>query len=82
MPNTYINMAGFGIDKPEMAKRKIEKAKEHLPEIIQNITLEDGRPKWHGNCTNCDACFHHCPKKAIQYGKASKGKGQYYFGKL
>ena len=138
MPNTYINMSGFGIDKPEVAKLKIEKAKEHLPEVIQsikdrkpvmemrrgifprfktnvigkgfykwvsdepfrstddciscgkcvsvcplqNITLEDGRPKWHGHCTNCDACFHHCPKNAIQYGKASVGKGQYYFGKV
>ena len=47
---------------------------------LQNITLEDGRPKWHGNCTNCDACFHHCPRNAIQYGKASVGKKQYYFG--
>ena len=47
---------------------------------LQNITLEDGRPKWHGNCTNCDACYHHCPQHAIQYGKATKGKGQYYFG--
>lgn len=49
---------------------------------LQNISLEDGHPKWHGNCTNCDACFHHCPKNAIQYGKASVGKEQYYFGKL
>ena len=35
-----------------------------------------------GNSTNCDTCFHHCPKNAIQYGKASVGKGQYYFGKF
>ena len=47
---------------------------------LQNITLEDGRPKWHGHCTNCDACYHHCPQHAIQFGKATKGKGQYYFG--
>ena len=46
---------------------------------LENITLEDGRPKWHGNCTNCDACYHHCPKHAIEFGKASKGKGQYHF---
>ena len=36
---------------------------------LQNITLEDGRPKWH------------CPVNAIQYGKATVGKGQYWFGK-
>ena len=46
---------------------------------LQNITLVEGRPKWHGNCNTCDACYHHCPKHAIQYGKKTKGKGQYYF---
>lgn len=47
---------------------------------LQNITLEDGRPKWHGHCTMCMACYHHCPVNAIQYGKGTVGKGQYYFG--
>ena len=46
---------------------------------LQNITLEEGRPVWHGNCNTCDACYHHCPKHAIQYGKKTRGKGQYYF---
>ncbi len=48
---------------------------------LKNITLEDGLPVWHGNCTICMACYHHCPVNAIQYGKATKGRGQYYFGK-
>ena len=48
---------------------------------LQNITLEEGRPKWHGRCTMCMGCYHHCPVNAIQYGKATVGKGQYYFGK-
>lgn len=47
---------------------------------LHNITLEDGRPVWHGHCTICMACYHHCPVNAIQYGKATEGKGQYYFG--
>jgi len=46
---------------------------------LQNITLENGKPTWHGNCTICMACYHHCPVNAIQYGKATKGKGQYFF---
>ena len=46
---------------------------------VQNITLENGRPQWHGNCNTCDACYHHCPKNAIQYGTKTRGKGQYYF---
>lgn len=48
---------------------------------LQNITLEEGHPKWHGHCTMCMACYHHCPTNAIQYGKSTKGKGQYYFDK-
>lgn len=46
---------------------------------LQNISLEDGRPVWHGHCTICMACYHHCPVNAIQYGKATVGKGQYRF---
>ena len=48
---------------------------------LKNITLEDGRPKWNGNCTMCMGCYHHCPVNAIQYGKGTVGKGQYYFGR-
>ena len=47
---------------------------------LKNITLEEGRPLWHGYCTICMACYHHCPVNAIQYGKSTEGKGQYYFG--
>ena len=46
---------------------------------LKNIFLENGRPKWNGQCTMCMACYHHCPVNAIQYGKATVGKGQYYF---
>ena len=46
---------------------------------LQNITLEEGRPKWQGHCTMCMGCYHHCPVNAIQYGKATVGKGQYFF---
>ncbi|MBO7460404.1 MAG: EFR1 family ferrodoxin, partial [Bacteroidales bacterium] len=46
---------------------------------LQNITIENGRPHWNGHCNTCDACYHYCPKNAIQYGKKTKGKGQYHF---
>jgi ferredoxin len=46
---------------------------------LQNITMENGRPHWNGHCTNCMSCYHRCPKNAINFGKASLGKGQYYF---
>lgn len=46
---------------------------------LQNITIENDRPKWNGHCTNCMSCYHRCPKNAINFGKATIGKGQYYF---
>ena len=46
---------------------------------LHNITLDNGRPVWNGSCTMCMACYHHCPTNAIQYGNATKGKGQYVF---
>lgn len=47
----------------------------------QNIVLQDGKPTWQGSCVQCLACLHRCPASAIQYGKSTKNKGRYYFGK-
>lgn len=44
---------------------------------VDNIKV-DGKPAWGNNCTSCLACFHVCPKQAVQYGKVTKGKGQYF----
>ena len=46
---------------------------------LRNITIENDRPKWNGHCTNCMSCYHRCPKNAINFGKATIGKGQYYY---
>jgi ferredoxin len=43
--------------------------------------MENGRPRWNGNCTNCMSCYHRCPTNAVNFGKATLGKGQYFFGK-
>lgn len=36
-------------------------------------------PRWKhdGSCTNCLACYHHCPQQAIHWGKMKRG--QYVF---
>lgn len=44
---------------------------------LQNITMQNDRPHWNGHCTNCMSCYHRCPKNAINFGKATIGKGQY-----
>ena len=45
--------------------------------VMGNITLENGKPKWSDNCTQCMACIARCPKQAIEYGKSSIGKTRY-----
>ena len=44
---------------------------------VKNIKV-DGKPIWSNNCTSCLACYHICPRQAIQYGKETRGKGQYF----
>ena len=31
-------------------------------------------------CTCCLSCYHHCPVHAINYGRITRKRGQYYFG--
>nr|WP_326127064.1 EFR1 family ferrodoxin [uncultured Oscillibacter sp.] len=47
-----------------------------------NITIQNGKPVWGGDCTHCMACICHCPAEAIEYGKKSIGKPRYHFEAL
>ena len=49
---------------------------------LNNITLQNARPVWGSNCTQCMACICYCPAKAIEYGKKSAGKPRYHFEEL
>ncbi len=46
---------------------------------MQNIKLTDGHPVWGSNCAGCLGCYHICPTHAINRGRATIHKGQYYF---
>ncbi|NLV99301.1 MAG: 4Fe-4S binding protein [Clostridiaceae bacterium] len=47
---------------------------------ISMETDENGdlRPHWSDNCTHCMACINHCPRQAIEYGRASHNKRRYF----
>ncbi len=34
-------------------------------------------PVWHKDCVGCLRCYHSCPHHAIEYGRFTRGKGQY-----
>ena len=44
---------------------------------LGNLRLQDGKPIWGNHCTHCMACICGCPTKAIEYGRASRGKPRY-----
>ena len=43
----------------------------------KNITITE-KPVWGNHCTQCLACIHRCPERAIEYGKTTEKKGRYY----
>ena len=45
---------------------------------MRNISLAsaDGLPTWQGHCTQCLACLHGCPTRAIDYGPFTHSKGR------
>ncbi len=45
---------------------------------LHNIDLINKEPYWKGKCTHCMKCICDCPQKAIEYGRASKGKDRYH----
>lgn len=49
---------------------------------VDNILGGRGeQPRWRhdGSCLTCFSCYHHCPKHAIEFGRRTQHKGQYYF---
>lgn len=45
---------------------------------LNNIDMENNKPKWSGNCTHCMACICGCPKTAIEFKNKTKGRNRYY----
>ncbi|MCR5076993.1 MAG: EFR1 family ferrodoxin [Prevotella sp.] len=40
-------------------------------------------PEWlhNGKCLTCFSCYHHCPHHAIEFGKRTEKKGQYFYNR-
>lgn len=49
---------------------------------VKDIDGGQGKmPKWlhHDDCLTCFSCYHHCPHHAIEFGRQTQKKGQYFF---
>ena len=57
------------------------KCEEVCPTGDVALSVENRLPEWHhdDSCTCCLACYHHCPRHAINYGSITRRRGQYYF---
>lgn len=47
--------------------------------VMNNIIMENGKPRWGENCSQCYACIHRCPKKSVQIKHHTEGKDRYVF---
>ncbi len=45
---------------------------------VDNIDIIDGKPSWSDHCINCFACYHWCPKDAVQFGNANMKMSHYH----
>ena len=157
MPDSYVCLPGFDVDKPEERERKFARFRPRVREIAEQIerravvmdihrgrfpwlktnvlgwyfrkylitdkpfrttpdciscglcakvcpmhkiqtlpltppSMEGGTPprggaergstvRWLGHCTGCLACYHHCPTRAIRFGRRTEKKGQYLYNK-
>lgn len=59
------------------------KCEKHCPVGDIRLDADTHCPEWqhNGRCLTCFACYHHCPVNAIEFGRRTKGKGQYYYDK-
>lgn len=51
---------------------------------VGDIDWKQGEePTWkhNGDCLSCFSCYHHCPSHAIEYGRRTQKKGQYYYNR-
>lgn len=44
---------------------------------VENIYIEDGKPRWKDRCEGCMACIQWCPAESIQYRKRTLKKKRY-----
>ncbi len=45
---------------------------------VDNISITDKYPVWHGNCTHCSGCISICPHEAIEYKSKTQGRNRYF----
>ena len=44
---------------------------------FNNITADNGKPRWGNHCEHCVACIQLCPSHAIEYGNRTKKRKRY-----
>jgi flavodoxin/NAD-dependent dihydropyrimidine dehydrogenase PreA subunit len=53
-----------------------EKCEQRCP--LNNIKIQDNKPRWENKCTHCMACICGCPAEAIEYKKKTQGRRRHF----
>ena len=59
MPNTYVNLPGFDVDKVTLANEKLSEAPERIEEIAHASSPKPFKAEAH--CIGCGKCSRSCP---------------------
>lgn len=88
-PGLYSNVIGEYFNRRMITDKKFRVDEDvciHCGKCAKVCPVGDiefsGTPSWKNDssCTCCLSCYHHCPVHAINYGKTTRKRGQYYFG--
>ena len=71
-------------DKLVAMNAELEKSIETLANVCPVGDIKGGHgtyPEWlhHKDCLTCFTCYHHCPHHAIEFGRQTQKKGQYFY---
>lgn len=88
-PRLYSYVIGSYFNKRMIHDRKFTVDREKCigcgkcAKVCPVENIKGTPPEWIHNerCTCCMACYHYCPTHAINYGKTTRKRGQYFFNR-
>jgi len=88
-PRLYSYVIGEYFNKRMVTDKKFTVDKEvcircgKCAKVCPVDNIKGTPPEWihNGRCTSCLACYHYCPVHAINFGKITRKRDQYYFNR-
>ena len=88
-PRLYSYVIGAYFNKKMVTDRKFTVDRDvciqcgKCTKVCPVDNIKGTPPQWlhNGQCTSCLACYHYCPVHAVNFGKITRHRDQYYFNR-